>query len=220
MTLTDAVKNSFVSGLILLTPLVVTLFVLRILVNWSLQFVDPVVQGTRLTLYTGNEVAAQLVAAVLILAAITLVGYLAQKSIGQHLFGNIGRTVNFIPLVNTLYASVRQVATSLVERNTGYEGVALVEYPREGVYAIGLVTGDGPPEMEAVADEELYAVFLPHSPNPTAGRLLYLPGDQVHEIDMSVRRGMRLVVTTGMGAESESNLLPELAEENGLEPKN
>ena len=214
MKLSDALKNSFLSGLILITPLVVTVLVLRVLVNWSLIFLNPIVEGTRLTQYTANiEVAAQVLAAVLILVAITTLGYLAQRSIGQHLFGNIGRVVNIIPLVNTIYASVRQVATSLVERKTNYDGVALVEYPREGVYAIGLVTGDAPPSMEAVAEEELYAVFLPHSPNPTAGRLLYLPEDEVHKIDMSVRRGMRLVVTTGMGEESESPLLPEL--ENG-----
>nr|WP_245800565.1 hypothetical protein [Natrinema saccharevitans] len=64
---------------------------------------------------------------------------------------------------------------------------------------IGLVTGEGPREAEAIAGGDVYNVFLPNSPNPTAGRLVLLPEDQVHETDMSVRRGMRLIVTTGMG---------------------
>jgi uncharacterized membrane protein len=75
MKLTGALKSSFVAGLILITPLAVTLYVLRLVVNWSLQFVNPVVQSTRLTQYTGNiEAVAQVVAAVSIVVSITLLG--------------------------------------------------------------------------------------------------------------------------------------------------
>jgi len=107
--------------------------------------------------------------------------------------------VNVIPLVSTIYSSVRQVADALVERRTAYDSVVLVEYPREGVFSIGLVTGESPTPVADFAGQDVYNVFLPNSPNPTGGRLVLLPEDQVHEIDMSVRRGMRLVVTTGMG---------------------
>lgn len=187
----SGVKSSFVAGLILLAPLVVTVFVLRILIGWSQQFIDPVVQGTRLTQLTGNnELVAQIIAVILIVVAITLLGYLAQRSIGRQVFGNMGRIVNVIPLISTIYLSVRQVANSMVERKTAYDGVALVEYPREDVYYLGLITGESPTVVEDFTGEEMYNVFLPNSPNPTGGRLLLLPDHQVHEIDMSVRRGM------------------------------
>jgi uncharacterized membrane protein len=202
MRFRDGLKRSFVSGMLLVAPLVLTIVVLRVLADWALLFIDPIVEGTRLTNYTANvEVAAQALAFVLIVASIIVLGYLAQKSIGRELFGRVGRVVNVIPLVSTIYGSVRQVADSLVERNTAYESVVLVEYPREGVYSIGLVTGESPQSVEAFAGGEVYNVFLPNSPNPTAGRLVLLPEDQVHEIDMSVRAGMRLVVTTGAGVE-------------------
>jgi uncharacterized membrane protein len=208
MDLTGALKRSFVAGLILLTPLVITLYVLRLLVTWSLQFVNPVVQGTRLTQYTGNdEVAAQVVAAVLILVTITLLGYLAQKNVGRQLFGSIGRIVNVIPLFSTVYLNVRQVANSLVDRSTAYESVVLVEYPREDIYSLGLVTGESPSEVERFAGQPVHNVFLPNSPNPTGGRLVLLPDDQVHELDMSVRRGLRLIVTTGVGPEDDAAAL-------------
>lgn len=211
MNLSGAVKGSFIAGLILITPLVVTLFILRMLVNWTLQFVNPVVREAGLIKYTGNiEAAAQILAVVLIVTAITLLGYLAQKSIGRQMFGNIGRVVNIIPLVNMIYASVRQVANSLVDRDTAYESVVLVEYPRKDVYSIGLVTGESPTAVEEFAGQDVYNVFLPNSPNPTGGRLVLLPSDQIHEIDMSVRRGMRLIVTTGMGSDIESASLPRL----------
>lgn len=200
MRLTAGIKSSFVSGMILIAPLVLTLYVLSVLVNWSAKLIDPVVAGTRLTQYTGDDLlAAQLLAAVLILATITILGYLAKRSIGRQLFGRVGRVVNVIPLVSTIYGSVRQVADSLVERNTAYESVVLVEYPREGVYSLGLVTGESPDTVEDFAGDDVYNVFLPNSPNPTAGRLVLLPEHQVHEIDMSVRKGMRLIVTTGIG---------------------
>lgn len=205
MKLTDALKSSFVAGLILITPLAVTLYVLRLVLNWSLQFVNPVVEGTRLTQYTGNiEAVAQVTAAVLIVGSITLLGYLAQKSLGQQLFGSVGRMVNVVPLVSTIYGSVRQVANSLVERQTNYDGVVLVEYPRDGLYSIGLVTGESPKAVAAYAEQPVYNVFLPNSPNPTGGRLVLLPEDEVHELDMSVRQGMRLIVTTGMNDERAS----------------
>lgn len=210
MWISAAIKKSFVAGLILITPLLVTLFILRILANWLLQFVNPVVQGTSLTQYTGNiEAVAQILAVVLIVIAITCLGYLTQKAVGQRMFGNVGRIVNFIPLVNTIYTSARQIADSLVSRETAYESVVLVEYPRKDVYSIGFVTGKSPPAIEEFRDQEVYNVFLPHSPNPTAGRLVLLPADQIHETDMSVRHGMRLTLTTGIGSDENPSTLPE-----------
>jgi uncharacterized membrane protein len=202
MRLTAAVKQSFVAGLILLAPLVVTVYVLRILAIWSLSFVDPLVQGTQLTQYTANiELVAQLVAVGFILSVVTAVGFAARWSIGRRVFGRVGRVVNIVPLVNVLYASVRQVATALVERDTGYERVVLVEYPRADHFAIGFVTGESPAAVEPVTGEPAFNVFLPNSPNPTGGRLVVLPASQVSELDLSVRQALRLVVTTGMGSD-------------------
>jgi len=207
MSVSSRIKDAFVAGLILIAPLVITLYVLTILVNWSLQFINPIVAETRLVEYTANiELVAQVIAVSLIVAAITILGLMAQWSIGKHLFGNVGRTVNFIPLVSTIYRSVRQVATSLVDRDTGYESVVLVEYPREGLYSIGLVTSEGRRAIDDVTGEQAYSVFLPNSPNPTAGRLVMVPGSQIHETEMSVREGMRLIVTTGIGDDDESAL--------------
>lgn len=207
MTITQRLKEHFVAGLILVAPLVVTAYVLKLLVGWAVQVLDPVVRETRLLQYTANvEFAAQVAAAVLIVTAITLLGYLAEKQVGKHTFGNVGRVVNLIPLVNTIYASVRQVANALVEQNTRYESVVLVEYPREGVYTLGLVTGEGPTAAEAVTDDPVYSVYLPNSPNPTAGRLLLAPESEVHEIDVSVRRGLRMIMTTGVAADGSEQV--------------
>ncbi|MFB6175589.1 MAG: DUF502 domain-containing protein [Halobaculum sp.] len=211
MPLKKTVVNSLFAGVVLVTPLAITLFVLQILANWTLVVVDPVADGTQLTRYTANnELAARVLAAVLILLALTVLGYVAQRRVGQYLFGNVGRVVNVVPLVSTIYVTVRQVADSLVDRGTAYERVVLVEYPREKVYSLGLITGDGPEAVESSVGEEVYSVFLPNSPNPTAGRYVLLPESEVTELDMSVRRAMRLIVTTGVTGESApATVLPD-----------
>lgn len=205
MSIRSSLKDSFVSGLILVAPLAVTLVVLRVIVGWGLGFVNPVVRGTRLAQYTGNvELLAQVITIGLVGVAILVLGYLARYGAGRRMFGNVGRFVDFIPLVSTVYASARRVTTSLVERESQYESVVLVEYPREGLYSIGLVTAGSPVEVETVTGEPAHNVFLPNSPNPTAGRLVVVPESQVHEIDVSIRRGMRLIVTTGVGEDGDA----------------
>jgi len=204
MDVSKVVRSSFVAGLALIAPLIVTVVALRFLLNWLTTFIDPVVQGTRLAQYTANiEVVAQALAAVLILLLITLLGYLAQRSLGERLFGWLDRGVGLVPLVRVIYSSVRQVSNALMEQSSRYESVVLVEYPREGVYTLGFVTGDAPDQARDVTGGEAFNVFLPNSPNPTGGRLLLVPADQVHEVDISVRRGIRLLVTTGIAEREE-----------------
>jgi len=204
MPLTNRLKESFVAGLILVAPLAITLYILRILVSFSLQFVDPLVAGLGLIETAANvELAAQVLAVALIVSVVTALGLVAQWSIGRHLFGNLGRTINIVPLVSTIYGGVRQVATSLVDTGSQFERTVLVEYPREGVFSIGFVTGEGTPSFDEATGDRAHSVFLPNSPNPTAGRLVMVPESEIHETDMSVREGMRMIVTTGIGNEAE-----------------
>ena len=104
------------------------------------------------------------------------------------------------------------MSESLVQRTAGYETVVLVEYPRRGVYAIGFVTNDGPAAAREATSEDLYNVFLPHSPNPTAGKLVFVPAADVYEVDMSVRRALGPLVTTGLSADDVDELPPSVTD--------
>lgn len=209
MSLTSALRNSFVAGLILLAPLVVTVYVLWLVYGFLIQFIDPIAQGTNLANYTANvELVTQTVTLLLILATITVVGFLAQHRHGRRVFGSAGRVVTLIPLVRTIYTSVRQMANSVSSSDNAYEQLVLVEFPRRDVYTIGLVTAESPRAVENVAGGDVYNVFLPSSPNPASGRLVLVPAEDVHEVDMSVRQGMRLLMTTGMGGTTEDDEFP------------
>jgi uncharacterized membrane protein len=212
MRVRQVLRNSFIAGLALLAPLVVTVVAMQFLVGWVTTLIDPVVQGTRLTQYTANiEAVAQVLALLSIAAIVVLLGYLAQGRIGQRLFAWIDRGIGVVPLVSIVYSSVRQVADALMERSNRYKRVVVVEYPRDGVYSIGFVTGDGPDEAASAVGESLNNVFLPNSPNPTGGHFLMVPDDEIHELDISVRRGVRLLVTTGI-AESDEEMAELRAE--------
>lgn len=212
MGLSSRIKSSFVAGLILVAPFVLTLFVLNFAAGFLLQFIDPIVEGTQLAQWVNDDVlAARILAAAIIAVVLVVLGYLTQIAVASHLFGNFGRAVNVIPLFSTIYGAIRQVANSLVNSQSSFESVVLVEYPRPDVYAIGFVTGDGPTAASDDADEPVYNVYLPKSPNPTQGNLSLVPESELIETDMSVRRGMRLLVTTGMGENEaiEAAALPD-----------
>ena len=202
MNIIGRVKRSFIAGLVLVTPLAVTVFVLQFVFTRMTAVLDPVVRETRLIDYTANnELVAQLLAAVLIAVTLAVLGFVASWGIGRRLFGSLERGLRLVPLVRTIYFGVRQVGESLAERTSGYDSVVLVEFPREGMYSLGFVTNSAPSGVSDVAGEDAYNVFVPNSPNPTAGALVMLPASDVHELDMPVRKGLRLLVTTGLSAE-------------------
>lgn len=206
-------QRSFVSGVILVAPLVVTLFVLNLVFGWLTGAVDPIVRYLGLAKYTADvELAARVVAILLLVGAITAVGYVAQRGFGRRLFGRMGRVMNVVPLVSVIYGSVRQVADSLMERSSRYEDVVLVEYPHHESYVIGFVTSEAPGEIEATLEREAKLVYVPNSPNPTGGRLLVVPTERLHHTELSVRRALRTTVSTGMATEETADVLPDVGE--------
>lgn len=207
MNVAARLRSSFVTGTLLVTPLAVTVFVLDFVFDRLTLLLNPIVRTAGLTAYTGNiEIVAQLVAAVLLASALTILGYVASAELGRRFFGGFERGLRLVPLVRTVYFGVRQVSESLTRQSEGFERVVLVEYPREGLYSLGFVTNDAPNAAEDATGETLCTVFVPHSPNPTAGALVMASDAEMYDLDMSVRRGLRLVVTTGLGVEDPDEL--------------
>lgn len=217
MRIKTSLKSDFVAGLILVAPLVVTVVVLRFALNWLGGQLNPLIEGTRLATFTADNVLlAQLLLLAIIVAAITVLGAVAQWSVGKRVVGGTGRVVGFLPVFRTIYGSVRQMVSSVVNRSSDFESVVYVEYPRQDVYQLGLKTGDSPEGVETVAGEEAYNVFVPGSPNPTQGSLVLVPESRAHESELSVRAAIHLLMTTGM---TESDHVIEL-DETELDPEN
>jgi len=90
------------------------------------------------------------------------------------------------------------MASSVVNRSSDFESVVYVEYPRDGVYRLGLKTGNSPEDLSEIAGERAHNVFFPGSPNPTQGSLILVPDSRVYDSELSVRAAIRLLMTTGM----------------------
>jgi uncharacterized membrane protein len=206
MGIAETVKGSLVAGLVLVAPLVVTVVAVQFVFRWLRGFLNPVIENTGLVELAANiEIAAEIAALLILLFVVTALGYAAQKSVGARAFALFDRAVGLIPLVSVVYGSVRQVSDALVKQQSRYENVVAVEFPRRGLYTVGFITAESPTPIETATGEDLYNVYLPNSPNPTQGHFVFVPTDQVTDVDMSVSRAIRLLVTTGI-AEDEREL--------------
>lgn len=198
-------RNGFVSGLLVVGPLLVTWIVLSILYGWLTARVEPLL-GLWL-----EEVGAiaEALAILLLVALVTLVGIAFRHGAGKRLVRRFDRVMAAIPIVRTIYSPTRQASTALVNHGDQFERVVLVEWPREGVWTMGFVTDETPERITAHLPETDHVdVYLPMSPNPMGGYLAMVPRDQVKETDLSVGEGLRIVVTTGLygGQEPERHL--------------
>ncbi|MEE6209801.1 DUF502 domain-containing protein [Salarchaeum sp. III] len=213
MRIKTSLKSDFLAGLILVAPLLVTVVLFQVAFSWGTGFLAPFIEGTRLATLTANNILlAQVLALVLFVAVVTVVGAVAQWSVGKRLLGGTGRVVTFIPVFRTIYGSIRGMVSSVTTRSSDFESVVYVEWPQDGIYRLGLKTGDSPAGVEEVAGEEAYNVFVPGSPNPTQGSLILVPESQAYESELSVRAAIRLLMTTGM-TESEEESVIQLSEE-------
>jgi uncharacterized membrane protein len=126
-------------------------------------------------------------------------GILLRNLIGSTLVGWWEDLLNRIPLVRSIYSGAKGLTETLVSANGGsFSKVVLVEYPRREMWSIGFVTATDMPDIDAVTGEKQVCVYVPTTPNPTSGLIVYVPVSQVRETDMSVDGAMKMVVTMGI----------------------
>jgi len=204
MALVDEIKSGFVAGLALVAPLFITIVAFQLVFGWLRGVIDPIVEGAGLQQLTGNvPYLAEVIAVVLLVLAVAVLGYVAQRRLGAFVFGIIDRGLARVPVFSVIYTGVRQVADALTSQQSRYEKVGLVEYPREGLYALGFITSESPVAVEDETGVETYNVYLPSSPNPTQGKFALVPEDEIRELDMTVSQGIRLLVTTGIAEDRQ-----------------
>ncbi len=125
-------------------------------------------------------------------------GFLARYIAGRQLISALDTLIGNIPLINKVYVAVQQIRDVFVGRDGAvFEEVVLLEYPRKGIHAVGFVTSRERGIVQETAGLPLVAVFVPTTPNPTSGFLLYLPPGDVQRIDITVEDAMKLIVSGG-----------------------
>jgi uncharacterized membrane protein len=164
-------RNSFLAGVALVLPFVVTVWVIWLVVTFIDTNVEPLVPGRLefLTHFPGGGV-------LLAVVALTLVGALAGNLVGRWIVDTADSGIANLPLVRSIYGGAKQVFKQVAApERTSFKQAVLVEFPSPGSYAIGFITNENTAEVVEDIGEDLVAVYVPQATIPTSGFLLYLP---------------------------------------------
>ncbi|MGG7565901.1 DUF502 domain-containing protein [Rhodovulum sp. DZ06] len=194
-------RANFLTGLVIVAPVALTIYLI-----WTvIEFIDakivpwvPAVYNP--SSYLGVNVPGFGVLVFLIFTA--AVGTFTRNVFGRQLVLLGESWVDRMPLVSSLYAAFKQIIeTVLSQSKTSFQKACLVEYPRKGIWAVAFVSTEAKGEVAARVDgdgEPLMSVFLPTTPNPTSGFLLFVPARDVVELDMTVEEAAKLVISAGL----------------------
>jgi uncharacterized membrane protein len=209
-------RRYFITGLLIWIPIGITLWVLNFIVttlDLSLSLLP--VQWQPLQVFGRNLPG---MGALLTVLVIFITGVLAANFLGQRLVGLWESLLSRIPIVRTIYSSVKQVSDTLLSpQGNAFRKALLIEYPRRGSWTIGFLTGVPADEVRAqvaapapgAADgPEMVSVYVPTTPNPTSGFFLMVRKDETIELDMSVDEALKYVVSMGVVVPSARARLP------------
>jgi len=194
-------RNYFLTGFVVSAPLVLTIYIVWSFIGWADSWVKPYIPAT----YNPDNYLAIRVPGfglIVALVLITLIGFLTANFIGRAIVGFGERLLNRTPLVRGLYKTLKQLfETALSNKSDMFRTVGMVEYPRKGVWSIVFVGNEKRTEINDKLDKEgdpLIAVFMPCTPNPTTGFLMYVHRSEVVLLDMSIEDGAKLIVSAGL----------------------
>jgi|TARA_B110000495_G_C22994646_1_gene586172 uncharacterized membrane protein len=214
-------RKWFFSGLLVVAPIGVTLFVIIFLM-------DKVAVPARNLMFPGDRISElttyqlwglNIFAFATVLSFVMLLGWLSQLVIGRWIVLTFERIVGTVPVVRTVYNTVKQIRDTFVQQQKAvFQKTVLLEYPRKGVWVLGFLTGTGRGEIQEKTEADLVNIFVPTTPNPTSGFLLMVPIVDVKFLEMSVSDGMKLIISGGAVVPSyPPEKKPELPENDATE---
>lgn len=192
-------RNYFLTGVVITAPIAITAYL-----GWKfMAYLDRQTSVLIPAKYNPENYLPFAVPGIGLLVAIlglTLIGALTANFLGRYLLQMGERIVNRMPVIRNIYSALKQIfETAISQSSTSFRQVVLVEYPRPGIWAIAFLTATTSGEVGRRFDgREMINVFLPTTPNPTSGFLLFVPKEDAIYLDMSVEEGIKLVISAGM----------------------
>lgn len=196
----NALRNTFLTGLFITLPLAVTIVVIRFVFTGVDGIFSPLI--TQLLILFGAHLNPEYripgIGVVVTIALIFAVGVITKYYAGRKFIAMGEAFIVKIPGLKGIYSASKQMIETFSSGGMAFKKVAMIEYPRKGIYTIVFITNTGKSEMAARAAQELVNVFIPTTPNPTSGFFLAVPKEDVTELDMSVEDGFKLIISGGM----------------------
>jgi uncharacterized membrane protein len=197
-----ALRRYLINGLLIWVPVLVTVLVIRFILQLMDQTLVVLPKSLRPESLLGLHIPG--LGAVLGVLIVLLTGVLVTNFIGRALVGIGEELLERIPFVRALYGGVKSFSeTVLSNSGNSFKKVLLVEYPRAGAWSIGFQTTDHLPEINAKLGTPQVCVFIPTTPNPTSGFIIFVPPSQCIELDMHVESAMKMIVTLGVVGPSD-----------------
>lgn len=192
-------RNWFLAGIVVTAPLAITIYL-------TLYFIEAVDRNVDSMLPPELKPATYLpiqipgLGLIIALVSLTLIGFLATNFLGRSVIGIGERVVARMPLVRGIYGALKQLFETVLSQSGGsYRQVVLVPFPREGCWAIAFVTTEQTGEVgRAIGQDDIIGVYVPTTPNPTGGYLIYVRRSEVVPLKMTVEEGMKVVISTGV----------------------
>jgi len=200
-------KRYLIAGLLIWVPLVITVLVIRVLVDLmdnSLLLLPP---DWRPDALLGVHIPG--LGVVLTLLIVFVTGMVVANFMGRKLVSGWESLLSRIPFVRTIHSAVKQVMETLFSPNgQSFRKVLLIEYPRKGVWTLAFQTGEPQGEIRDKAGSDVVTVFVPTTPNPTSGFVIIVPKDEMIEMDMPVEEGLKLIMSLGVVGPANSKSIP------------
>ena len=199
-----SLRANFLTGVVVIAPIGLTVWLIWSVVGWIDGFVLPFVPAAydpqRLIRdWFGLDIDIRGIGVIVFFIFTIVVGWVAKGLLGRSLIGWAEGVVTSLPVVRTIYSGLKQIVeTVLAQGQHSFEKACLVEYPRRGVWAIGFISTDARGEVTALTEQDLVSVFVPTTPNPTSGFLLFFPRREVKMLDMSIEDAAKLVISAGL----------------------
>ena len=194
-------KNYFITGLFSIIPLAITFTIIK----WLFQFFSK--PGKQMINYilpnTNAPIIENIIGFVLTFLFIYLIGVIISNVLGKRLYLFFEKILAKIPLINYIYNTIKQIIDTLaISQKQAFKKVVYIEYPKKDVWTIALVTG----ESKDSEGNEYYQIFVPTTPNPTSGFMLYIKKENTKETNMNIDEGLKIIISGGMLA-PETNAL-------------
>jgi uncharacterized membrane protein len=199
------IRRNFISGLIIFIPFIITIYLIVEITMWLNTLVDFTPARFLDIPEFINPYLSQfiifLIAGISFIAFITLIGLLTKNLLGKFLLNSGEKIISKIPLASTIFTTMKQVSKTIFSDGPKNQKAVLIEYPRKGTFTIGFATQDLDNK-----DLDKIPVFIPTSPNPTSGFLIFVPKEDIKELDISADDAFKLIVSGGLSLNEEKNI--------------
>jgi len=191
-------RGRFFAGMVIAAPLAATFFILQFLITFIDNKVRPLLPPL-LKPETYTNYAIPGFGVVVLVIALTFIGAVTANLVGRSFLATMDRIFSNIPIVKNVYAAIKQLTEVLANnQQASFDRVVMIEYPKKGSWCIGFVAASAAGEISARLDERFIGVFVPTTPNPTSGFLIYVDPDECIEMDMTVEEAAKMILTAGL----------------------